>query len=144
MRVEAPAADHVTPRARDRDASEAREQRPGEQERGADLAAELRIEIGLLDRRRIDTHVVRTSPLDARADMRQEIDHRLDIADARHVREADLVAGEEARSEDRERSVLVPGCPHRAREGAPALDHERLHGGQWYSGHPRPPELSRA
>ena len=48
VRVEAPAADHVAARRRHARAAEARQQRPGEQERGADAAAQLRVELGLV------------------------------------------------------------------------------------------------
>ena len=48
MRVEAAAADHVAAGRRHDDAAEAGEQRAGEQERGADAAAELLVELGLV------------------------------------------------------------------------------------------------
>ena len=48
VRVEPAAADHVAARRRDARAAEAGEQRPGEQERGADPAAEVGVELGLL------------------------------------------------------------------------------------------------
>ena len=48
VRVEPAAADHVAAGRRHDGAAEAREQRPGEQERGADAAAELGVELGLV------------------------------------------------------------------------------------------------
>ena len=61
VRVEAAAADHVAARRRHGHPAEAREQRPGEQERGADLARELGVEVGLA-RRRADRRGPRSRP----------------------------------------------------------------------------------
>ena len=47
--VESPTSDHVAAGRRHDGAPEACEERPGEEERGADLAAEIRIELGLRD-----------------------------------------------------------------------------------------------
>ena len=54
VRVEAPASDHVAAGRRHDGAPEPREQRAGEQERGADLAAEVGIELGLRDPGAVD------------------------------------------------------------------------------------------
>ena len=49
VRVQAPAADHVAPGRRHHGAPEAREQRPGEQERGADLLGQLGLDLDAVD-----------------------------------------------------------------------------------------------
>ena len=59
VRVETPPPDHVPSGRRHRDASEAREQRPCEEERRADLSREAGVEIGLRDPARIDPYLVR-------------------------------------------------------------------------------------
>ena len=48
--------------------------------------------------------------------------------DARHVRQRHRLVGEQARGEDRQRAVLVPGGADASAERATALDHERLRG----------------
>ena len=91
VRVEAPPPDDVAAGRRNRDAAEAREERPGEEERGADLARELGVEIGLPHAAGIDSNVVRRRPLDVGAEIGEKLDHRLDVADARDVREPYLL-----------------------------------------------------
>ena len=125
--VEAPAADHVAAGRRHGHAPEAGEQRAGEQERGADLPTELRVELGPADALRIDPDLVRSRPLDVGADVGEQRDHGLHVLDPRHVGEPDLARRENAGREDRERAVLVPRRPDAPAERTPALDHEGLH-----------------
>ena len=66
VRVEPAAPDHVAARRRDARAAEAGEQRPGKQERGADLAAELGVELGLRAFRGVDPDLVRARPFRCR------------------------------------------------------------------------------
>ena len=127
MRVEPPAADHVAARRRNGDPPEAREERPREEERGADLACQLRVEVGPREVLRVDADLVRASPLDVCSEIGEELHHRLDVADARDVREPHLLRCEHTRGEDRERAVLVARGAHRPAQGAAALDHEGLH-----------------
>ena len=127
VRVEAPAPDHVAARRRHDGAAEAGEQRPGEQERGADLAAEVGVELGLRDAGAVDANLVRPRPGGVGAEVDEQLDHHLDVADPRQVRESDLLRGEHGRGEDRQGAVLVPGRANRAGERATALDDERLH-----------------
>ena len=63
------------------------------------------------------------------ADVDEQLDHRLDVADPRHVRQLHGLGGEHAGGEDRQRAVLVPGGADGAAQRAPALDHEGLHTG---------------
>ena len=81
--VEPPAADHVAARRRHDGAAEARQQRAGEQERGADLAAEVGVELGLRDAGAVDAHLVRARPGRVGAEVGEQLDHHLDVADAR-------------------------------------------------------------
>ena len=53
-------------------------------------------------------------------------DHRLDVADPRHVVQHDRLARQQAGGQDRQRAVLVSGGADAAAEGRPALDDERL------------------
>ena len=125
--VEAPAADHVAARRRDDGTPEARQQGAGEQERGANLAAEVGIELGLRDPGAVDPDLVRPGPDGVRAEVGEELDHHLDVTDAREVRQPHLLGGEHGRGEDRQRAVLVSGRADRAGERATTLDDERLH-----------------
>ncbi len=58
---------------------------------------------------------------------REDLEHRLDVADARDVAHDDLVLGEDAGGEDRQRAVLVAGRNHRAGQRDAAFDDELLH-----------------
>ena len=125
VRVEPAPADHVTARRGHDRAAVTCEQRPGEQERGADLARELRVDL-VGDVRRMHTHLVRAEPLDLGAEVCEQAAHRLDVADVRDVGKRDRLLGEEACCEDRQGAVLVAGCAHPAGERVAPLDHERL------------------
>ena len=68
-------------------------------------------------------------PLRVGADVAQQLDHRLDVADPGHVREADRRVRQEAGREDRKGAVLVPGGTNAAAEGLAPFDDEGLHQG---------------
>ena len=93
-------------------------------EDSADAGRETQIDVGL---RRVclDRHHVRTEPLDFCAEVAQQLDHRLDVADPRHVAQRDGLGREQGRGEDRQRAVLVPAA-HAPVQGPSALDHEGL------------------
>ncbi len=61
------------------------------------------------------------------ADRVEDLEHRVDVADARHVAHEDLLLGEDARGEDRQGAVLVAGRNHRAGQRRAAFDDELLH-----------------
>ena len=69
------------------------------------------------------------SPLqcDLHAKPLEQRDLGLGVADPRHVGEHDLLVGEQAGGEDRERRVLVARGDDLARERGAALDDELLH-----------------
>ncbi len=113
VRVETAPADHVAARRRHGHPPEACEQRAGEQERRANLASELGVEVGLAHAARVDADLVRARPLDVGSEVGEQLDHRLDVADARNVRQPHLVRRERARRENRKRAVLVPRRAHR-------------------------------
>ena len=65
--------------------------------------------------------------LDRGTDVREQLDHRLDVDDVRHVLQPHGLGGEHGRGENRQRAVLVPGGADGSRQRPAALDHERLH-----------------
>ena len=136
VRVEPASPDHVAARGRHGRAAKACEQRAREQERGADAAAQLLVELGLVDADGVDPDLVLAQPLGIGADVDQQVDHRLHVPDPRHVRELHRLGREHGGREDRKGAVLVPGGADGPAERAAALDHEGLHsGGERSSGH---------
>ena len=115
VRIEPPPSDHV--------AAGRRHDRLGRSARGAAPRAGRRRGSGSPSSpssscpsrsRGVDADLVRARPLDVGAELGEQRDHRLDVADPRHVRERHRLVGEQAGREDRQRAVLVPG---RARSG---------------------------
>ena len=146
VRVDAASADDVAARRGQLDLAAAREQRAREQDRGADLPAERRVELGRPQLLRVDRERVAGRPLGAGADGLDELDERLDVADARDVLEVHRVLAEERRGDDRQRGVLVAGGADAAGERVPALDDELLcaHGSGAMDGRiPSRPELGK-
>jgi hypothetical protein len=126
--VETPAADHVSAGRRDHGAPETRQQWPGDQERCANplglLDRDLRVGIDV--RRAQRDHVV-IAPVDVDAQLLEQPEHRLDVADARDVAQHDLILGEQAGGQGRQRGILVAGRKHRPRQGKSAFDEEFVH-----------------
>src|ERR671923_909909 len=79
--VEAPAPDHVTAGRRRADAAEPSEQRPGQQEGCAHPAAQVVVELALRQVRGVNVNIVRARPVSLRAEVVEELDHRLDVRD---------------------------------------------------------------
>ena len=127
VRVETPAADDVAARRRHGDRAEAREQRPARRNDARISRASSASRSVFAHSARVDADLVRAGPLDVRTEVGEELDHRLDVADARDVREPHLLRRERACSEDRKRAVLVARCPHGAAQRTAALDDEGLH-----------------
>ena len=128
VRVEPAPADCVAARRVEHRVPEAGEQRPAEQERGPDAVGELLVGVGLRDGGRLDADVVVADPLDVGAEIGEQRDHRVDVADARHVAEDDRLVGQQARRQDRQCAVLVPGNADPSAERVAPLDHEGFHG----------------
>jgi putative nucleotidyltransferase with HDIG domain len=76
-----------------------------------------------------DSNLVVARPLDVRAELGEERDHRLDVADTRHVRERHRLVRQQACGEERQRAVLVPRDGDPPVERLAPLDHERLRNG---------------
>ena len=126
VRVEPPPADHVAARRRHARTAEAREQRPREQERGADAArrAPRRARATRARPRRPAPRSDRS--IGRGAEALDQLDHRLDVADARHVRQRHRLVGEQASPRG---SAARRSCcrrPEPPGERLPALDHERF------------------
>ena len=125
--VEAAAADEVAARRRHAGLAEARQQRPGEQERGADLLRELLVDRDVGDRRCAEPEAVVGDPVDLDPEPLEQRDLGLGIADPRHPVQEQLLLRQQAGGEDRQRRVLVAGDGELAGERHAALDDEFLH-----------------
>ena len=126
--VEAAAADEVAARRRHPRLAEAGQQRPGKQERGADLAGELLVDGYVSGRRARRAAGCCRRPSDLDAEALEQRDLRLGVADPRHPVQQQLLLGQQAGGEDRQGRVLVAGDGELARERRAALDDELLHG----------------
>ncbi len=107
--IEPAAADDVATGRRHVGAAEPREQRSREQERRPDPLGEAAIDLLAHDVSGVDRHLAVADPAHAGAERLQQQDHRLDVADPRHVAQDHLVLGEQARGENRQRTILVSG-----------------------------------
>src|SRR3989449_2028062 len=125
MRIDAPPSDDVTPGRRQRDAAEAGQDRPRQQNRGADFLAQRGLERLRLGAARVHFDGVRPMPLHRRTDVLQQGEQGFDVANPRHVVDAARAVGEESSRENGKGRVLVACGPDRAREGAPPRDTER-------------------
>src|SRR6185503_8396870 len=85
MRVDAAAADDVAARRRQLDLAAAREERRGQKNRRANLSAQLGVEARRLYGFRMNLKRVALRPRDVDAQGGDELDQRLDVANARHV-----------------------------------------------------------
>ena len=127
VRVEPPAADHVAAGggtlARPKRASSGPASRNEARIRGASSgSSSCEADVG-----RVDADLVRPGPLDVGADVREQRDHRLDVADARHVREHDRLARRAGtRRGSGSAPFLFPAARTRPPQRLPALDHEGL------------------
>ncbi len=109
MRVEAPPADDVAARWRQHHLAAAGEQRPRQQDRGADARAENRIEIGGADVLGVNGEPVAPAPFGGRADRADQFHQRFGVANPRDVVERDRMLGQEGGGNDRQRRILVAG-----------------------------------
>jgi len=123
MGVDAAAPDHVAARRIELGAAAARQQRPGEEDRGADLAAQRFAQVRALDAPRADAH----SPplavqLDLSAQLGEQIDHGAHIRDQRQVAEHHRLGGQQARGQHGQRGVLVARHAVHAADGPAAFN----------------------
>src|SRR6185503_9139224 len=124
MRVDAAAADDVAARRRQLDLAAAREERRGQKNRRANLSAQLGVEARRLYGFRMNLKRVALRPRDVDAQGGDELDQRLDVANARHVLERHRVFGEQGRAHDGQRGVLVAGRANRSGQALSTLDDE--------------------
>ncbi len=122
MGVEAPPADDVAARRRQRDLAAAGQKRTREQDRGADADAQLRIEIGGANGLGVDREPVAPAPLGRGADRADQFHQGLGVANARDVVERDRMLGQKGGRDDRQRGVLVAGRLDRALQAVAAFD----------------------
>ena len=94
VRVERAAADEVAAGRREQDVAVAREQRAGEQERAADAVGELLVDLGLRDAGGLDANLVLAEPFDVGAEIGEQREHGVDVADPRDVAQHDGLVGE--------------------------------------------------
>lgn len=80
MGVEPAAADDIAAGRRQRDFAAAREQWPGQQDRGANPGTQVRIEVGGADFLGVDRKRVAALPFGGRADRANEFDQRFGVA----------------------------------------------------------------
>ena len=66
-------------------------------------------------------------PLDRRAEVLEQVEHRLDVADARHVAHDDLLRGERGCGQAGQGGVLVAGGDDVAGQRDAPVDDELLH-----------------
>ncbi len=125
--IEAATSDHVAAGRRHVGLAEAGEQRAGQQERGADALGQAGVHLGVGDPVAADRDHVLVAPLSLRAEVHEQLDHRLHVADARHVAQHDLLGRQQRGGECGQRGVLVAGGYERPGEGRSAFDDELLH-----------------
>ena len=127
--VEAAAADEVAAGRRHPGLAEASEQRPGKQERRADLPRELLVDDSLRYAPGAEANAVVGDPLGLDPKLLEQRDLCLGVADPRYPMQQQLLLGEQAGGEDRQGRVLVAGHSQLAGERRAALDYEFLHEG---------------
>ena len=122
VRVDAPPPDDVAAGERQLHLAAAREQRPGQQQRRPQAAAEVGVELG--GAHAVGAQGERVGALVAHADAEvvEEREHHVHVEDVGHVLEHDLLVGEQAGGQDRQGRVLVAARDDRAGEGAAAPD----------------------
>ena len=128
VRVQAPAADHVAARRRHapRGGSARAAVRRAGTTRGSARPARGRSPTSCTAAAHSATSLgprqLTSTPIASRM-----LEHRLHVADPRHVAHEHLILGQERCGEDRQRAVLVPGRHHRAGQRDAAFDDELLH-----------------
>ena len=126
MGVDAAAADHVAARERQPHVAAAREQRPGEQDRGADLLADLRVRLVAVDAVGPEGDRARSAGRHGDAEVAEDRDQRLHVSDGGHIRQDHFVVGQERRRDQRQGGVLVAARTNPAADRVTAFDHEAL------------------
>ena len=131
VRVQPAAADHVAARRRHRGAAEAREQRAGGQERGADPLGERRVDVRLVHVGRVQHRRCWGSGRSTRhAEVREQLAAAPRCRGSRGTLcSVDVLVREQGTREQRQRGVLVSGGHDGAGQRHAAFDDELLHRG---------------
>ena len=127
VRVQPAAPDHVAARRRQQRRAEAREQRPADEDGGADALGQGRVDVRRADGVGLEHDRVRRAPLDLHAQGLEQDDQRVAVADLRHVVEHDRVGRQQARGQQRQGRVLVARGHDGAGQRHAAFDDELLH-----------------
>jgi hypothetical protein len=127
--IQAAPADHVAARRGQQRGAEAREQRAGDQERGADPLGEIRVDVGLVHVGGAQLDGVLAVAGHADAEVGEQLDQRLRVTDARDVVQDDRLGRQQRGGDQREGGILVAGGHDGSAERSPAFDHELLHKG---------------
>ena len=126
--VDTAAPDHVAARERQPHVTATRQERPGEQERGADLLADLRVRFIAVHAVGPEGESTRTAGRHRHTEVAEDRDHGFHVADHGHVRQHHLIGGEERRGDERKCRVLVATRADAPADRMTAFDHEALIG----------------
>ena len=107
MGVEAPPADYIAARRRQRHLAAAREQRSGQQDRGADPRAKFRVEISGADFLGMNRKSIALAPFRRSTNRADQFDQGLGVADPRHVPKRYRMLGQQRGGDDRQCRILV-------------------------------------
>ena len=125
--VEPAAADEVAPRRRHPRLAEARQERPGDEEGGADAVREVAVDLDLGHVAGAEAEAVVRHPDRLDPEALEQRDLGLGVADPRNPVQEQLLLGQKAGGEDRQGGVLVARSGDLAAERRPSLDDEFLH-----------------
>ena len=130
VRVQGPAADHVSARRGKEDTSLPRQQGPGQQDGSADLQREMRRDLLAQDVQGVDPVLVVPDLLHRAAQHLEDLDHHVHVLDVGEIAQHHGLVGQERRGKAGERGVLVPARGDPALEGKTAFD-DVLVRGHW-------------
>ena len=128
MGVHAAAADDVAAGLRDVCRSAAREQRSGQENRGADSLRELCVRSRRHLALRVETNDIFFATFDANAELLDDLEHHADVLNVGKVVQRNRLIGQQTGSEDRQRGILVAASADGALEASSPFDDEALHG----------------
>ncbi len=129
VRIQAAPADHVAAGRRQQRLAEAGEQRPADEHGGADPLGQLGGDLRGADVVGLQAHGVAVAALHLHAEVLEQLQEVLGVADLRHVVQHDGLGREQACGQERQGRVLVPGGHDGAGQRHAAFDDELLHEG---------------
>ena len=122
VRVQRPAADNVPPRWRKLDPPLARQEGPGQEDRGTDLLGEVRGNLFPGNVQCVQPVFVVPDLLNAAPQRPEDLDHHVHILDLGKIPQHDGLVGEERCCQAGKGGVLVPARLDPALQGKPAFD----------------------